>query len=79
MTRPADKGKTAKGVKKLSVKKETVKDLDSKPGTAGDLGDDQLDAVRGGVGRLDAQGLPKSRRPAECRPFRTTRLSNCCS
>jgi hypothetical protein len=49
MTISNDKGKkTPKGVKKLSVKKETVKDLDAGPGKAKELGDDQLDAVNGG-------------------------------
>jgi hypothetical protein len=51
MTISNDKGKkTPKGVKKLSLKKETVKDLDAGPGKAKELGDDQLGAVNGGIG-----------------------------
>jgi len=49
MTRTADKGKKAtKGAKKLSLKKETVKNLDTGPGKAKELGDDQLGGVNGG-------------------------------
>ncbi len=57
MTRTTDKGK--KSVKKLSVKKETVKNLDSGPGKAKELGDDQLGAVAGGKA-----GIPTA--PAAC-------------
>jgi hypothetical protein len=35
--------------KKLSLKKETVKDLDAGPGKAKELGEEQLDGVNGGT------------------------------
>jgi hypothetical protein len=69
MTKSNDKGKkTEKGAKKLSVKKDTVKDLDSGSGKAKELGDDQLDAVNGGIGASIAQCCPASQGGE--RPFR---------
>ena len=49
MTRSDEKGKKPPGdVKKLSLKKETVKDLDAGRDKGQELGDDQLEAVNGG-------------------------------
>jgi len=55
MTRSSEKGKKAPGsVKKLSMKKETVKDLAVGSGKAKALDDDKLDAVNGGHQKLPA-------------------------
>jgi len=43
--------KGTKSGRKLSVRKETVKDLGARPGTARELDDDQLDQVNGGAFR----------------------------
>ena len=51
MTNPKDRRKDAgKLPRKLSVKKEIIRDLDVGKGKARELGDDQLDVVNGGTG-----------------------------
>jgi len=76
MTRSSDKGKQAsKGVKKLSLKKETVKDLDAGPRKGKELGDDQLDAVNGGKAAVPGLGLgPASQ---QCLPHSALLAAGC--
>lgn len=82
MTKSKDKArKTEKGPKKLSVKKETVKDLDSGPGKAEGLGDDQLDAVNGGMAFLPGHKVPVTMQPNGQRcyvPPKTMPRTQCC-
>ncbi len=55
MTKRNEGKKTKEGSKRLSVKKEIVKDLDAGPGKAKELGEDQLDDVNGGAGFAGTQ------------------------
>ena len=65
MTASSDENKAAgaRSVKKLSLKKETIKDLDAGPPGAKELDHDQLGAVNGGKA-----GGPASMGPQACGP-----------
>jgi hypothetical protein len=55
-----DGTKDLKSPKKLLVKKETLKELEIRPREAGELGNDELDAVNGGmIGRVRPPIEPK--------------------
>jgi hypothetical protein len=63
----SNRTKDLKSPKKLSVKKETLKELEIKPREAGELGDDELDAVNGGmIGRVRTPPQPKFGRTQTC-------------
>lgn len=77
MTISNAKGKKApKSAKKLSLKKETVKDLDAGRGKAKELGEDQLDAVNGGHAAAGGAGLlrPKTQ---QCLPRSAVLVGGC--
>ena len=63
-----------KSVKKLTLKKETVKDLGRGPGEPGELGDDQLGAVNGGMQRARVSAAAMN----PCSPAPSNSPTACC-